>query len=266
MKSISIMKIFAATLLSVAFVAPAVAQNAVGERDSNLRMMTSKGWEWQLNAGVNIGGATPLGMPREVRKVTKYNPGFNTMLQGKVIKWWDADRHWGTSLAIGVEDKAMKINADVKNYHTEIIRDNERVAGYWTGFVHVDYSSTFLTMPLNMEYRFNDRWRVRGGFFASYRLDGNFSGYVSDGYLRNNTPVGEKIEYKDGNRAAYEFDGDLRRWMWGAQIGGSWRAYRHFSVNADLSYSFNNIFRKDFTTVRNTLHPLYLNIGFGYTF
>lgn len=85
MKSISIMNIFAATLLSVAFVAPAVAQNAVGERDSNLRMMTSKGWEWQLNAGVNIGGATPLGMPREVRKVTKYNPGFNTMLQGKVI-------------------------------------------------------------------------------------------------------------------------------------------------------------------------------------
>lgn len=54
--------------------------------------MTSKGWEWELNAGLNIGGAAPLGMPREVRKIHSYNPQFNATLEGKVTKWWGRDR------------------------------------------------------------------------------------------------------------------------------------------------------------------------------
>lgn len=264
---------YMASALSVAAVLsaiPSAAQNSVGERDTRLQYMTTKGWEWQVNAGLNIGGATPLGMPRELRKIHSYKPGLNTMLQGKVIKWWGRGRKWGTSVGLMFEDKSMKVAADVKSYHTEIIRDNDRVSGYWTGYVNIDYGSTFMTVPVNVEYRFNERWRARAGLFYSYRLDGNFSGFVRDGYLRSGDlttgPTGEKIVYTDGNQAAYEFDDDLRKNTWGAQIGGSWRAYRHFSVNADLSYSFNNIFRKNFTTVTNTLHPLFVNIGFGYTF
>ena len=262
MKKLNIVTIALLALLVI----PASAQNTVGDRDANLRLMTSQGWEWQINAGLNIGGATPLGMPRELRKVHSYNPKLNTSLEGKVIKWWGADRKWGTAIGVKFEDKAMKVSADVKNYHTEIIRDNDRVSGYWTGYVNIDYSSTFFTVPLTAEYRFDDRWRVRAGAFWSLRLDGNFSGYVKDGYLRSGIPTGEKIVYTDGNRAAYEFNSDLRKSMWGAVIGGSWRAYRHLSVIADLTYSFNNIFRSNFTTVKNTLHPLFFNIGFGYTF
>lgn len=238
----------------------------VPDRDENLILMTSKGWEWEINAGLNIGGATPLGMPRELRKIKSYNPLLNGSLEGKVTKWWGHDRKWGTSLGIKFETKAMKVNADVKNYHTEIIRDGDRVSGYWTGFVNIKYSSTFMTIPVTVDYRISPRWKVRAGGFFSLRTDGEFSGYVKDGYLRSGVPTGEKIVYSDGQRAAYEFDDDLRRTQWGILIGGSWRAYRHFSVNADLTYSFNNIFRSNFTTVRNTLHPLYLNIGFGYSF
>lgn len=264
MKNIAIKSIL--SILSILSITTASAQNSIGDRDSTLRLMTSKGWEWQINAGLNIGGATPLGMPRELRKIHSYKPGLNTSLQGKVIKWWGKDRKLGTSVGFGFEVKSMKVDADVKNYHTEIIRDNDRVSGYWTGFVDIDYSSTFFTIPVNAEYRFNDRWRARAGLFWSYRLDGNFSGFVRDGYLRSGIPTGEKIVYTDGNKAAYEFDEDLRKTTWGVTIGGSWRAYRHFSVNADLTYSFKNIFSSGFTTVTNTLHPLYANIGFGYTF
>lgn len=69
----------AGVALIMATTLPAVAQDnqsattAVPDRDRNLTFMTSKGWEWELNAGLNIGGATPLGMPREVRKVRTYN-------------------------------------------------------------------------------------------------------------------------------------------------------------------------------------------------
>lgn len=242
------------------------AQNSIGDRDQNLINMTSRGWEWQLNAGLNIGGATPLGMPRELRKIHSYNPLFNGSLEGRVTKWWGHQRHWGTSVGLKFEDKSMRVNADVKNYHTEIIRNGDRVEGYWTGFVNIKYASTFFTIPITADYRFNDRWKVRAGLFTSFRLDGEFSGYVKDGYLRSGIPTGEKIVYTDGQRASYEFNSDLRDFMWGTQLGGSWRAYRHFSVNADVTYAFNNIFRDGFNTVRSTLHPLYVNIGFGYSF
>jgi len=251
-----------ATMLS----APAFGQNSVGDRDQNLINMTSKGWEWELNAGLNVGGAAPLGMPRELRKIRKYNPGFNTSLEGRVTKWWGQSRHWGTSIGLEFENKSMEVNADVKNYHTEIIRDGDRVSGYWTGFVHIKYDATYFTIPITADYRFNDRWKVRAGTFLSWRTDGEFSGYVTDGYLRSGIPTGEKIVYEKGQQAAYDFNDDLRSFTWGALIGGSWRAYRHFSVNVNVTYDFNNIFRSGFTTVRNTLHPIYGNIGFGYSF
>lgn len=238
----------------------------VPDRDKNLELMTTKGWEWQIIAGLNIGGAAPLGMPQEVRKVRSYNPDLNGSIEGKVTKWWGQDRRWGTSVGLKVESKAMEIDADVKSYHTEIIRDGDRVSGYWTGFVNIKYSTTFFTVPLTVDYRVNSRWKVHAGAFMSVRMDGEFSGYVKDGYLRSGVPTGEKIVYSDDQRAAYEFNDNLRRTMWGIEMGASWLAYRHFSVNADLSYSFNNIFTSGFTTVRNTLHPLYLNIGFGYSF
>ena len=125
---------------------------------------------------------------------------------------------------------------------------------------------TYFTIPITADYRFNDRWKVRAGTFLSWRTDGEFSGYVTDGYLRSGIPTGEKIVYEKGQQAAYDFNDDLRSFTWGALIGGSWRAYRHFSVNVNVTYDFNNIFRSGFTTVRNTLHPIYGNIGFGYSF
>ena len=133
----------------------------VPDRDDNLELMTSKGWEWELNAGLNIGGAAPLGMPREVRKIRSYNPQFNATLEGKVTKWWGRDRRWGTSIGLKFENKAMNVNADVKNYHTEIIREGDRVSGYWTGFVNIRYSSTFFTIPVTVDYRISPRWKVK---------------------------------------------------------------------------------------------------------
>lgn len=266
MRNIISAALLLAAIIPTTSMAQETTEQNVPERDRNLKLMTSKGWEWELNAGLNIGGAAPLGMPREVRKIHSYNPLFNGSLEGKVTKWWGADRRWGTSVGLKFEDKAMKIDADVKNYHTEIIREGDRVSGYWTGFVNIKYTSTFFTVPVTVDYRINQRWKVRAGAFYSVRLDGEFSGYVTDGYLRSGVPTGEKIVYEKGQQASYDFDDDLRRSYWGVQLGGSWLAYRHFSINADLTYSFNNIFRSNFTTVRNTLHPLYFNIGFGYSF
>ena len=115
-------------------------------------------------------------------------------------------------------------------------------------------------------YRFNDQWKVRAGLYAAYRLDGEFAGTVSNGYLREGNPTGEKVLFEGDAIASYNFSNELRRFQWGMQLGGSWRAFKHFTINADLTYNINGIFKSSFQTITFPLYPLYLNIGFGYRF
>ncbi len=229
-------------------------------------IFADKAVELQANVGLNIGGSTPLGMPREVRKVRSFNPRLNGTLEAKATKWWGEGQRWGTSLGVRLENKSMKVGADVKNYHTEIIREGDKVAGYWTGYVNIKYSVLYLTVPVTADYRLSESWKVRAGLFASFNLDGDFSGHVTDGYLRSGEPTGEKIVYDKGQRAEYDFSDDLRKADWGAQLGASWKFYGNFSLNGDLTYAFGNIFKDGFSTVKEKLHPLYLNIGVGYSF
>ncbi len=241
----------------------AVAQQ---DRNQSIRESEKKGWEYEVKAGVNIGGASPIPLPEEIREVNSFNPKFNGVVEGTVTKWLGREKNWGVSTGLRIEEKGMKTDARVKNYSTEILNDGNKVAGRWTGRVETDYNSTFLTLPVMANYRFNGSWKVRAGMYVSYRMDGDFSGSVSDGYLREGTPTGEKVEFTDGKSSTYDFSSDLRRFQYGAQIGGTWQAFRHFSVNADFTWAFSNVFKKDFQTVTFNMYPIYLNLGFGYKF
>ena len=230
-------------LALVAF-APATAVFAQNERNESLIQSEKNGWEYEVRAGVNIGGASPMPLPKEIRKINSYSPKFNGSIAGMMTKWLDCNRNLGITLGLRLEEKGMETAATVKNYGMEIIDGGQRISGYWTG----------------------DSWKLRAGLYVSYRMDGEFSGFVSEGYLRSGSPIGEKVSFTNGQTAAYNFSNDLRRWLWGWQMGGSWRAFKHFTVNADLTYGFNNIFNADFHTITFAMHPIYMNVGFGYIF
>ena len=251
-----------------AVVCAMVTLTASAQEEGNITLEQAKhnGWEFEVKAGVNIGGAAPLSMPREIRKIESYSPRLNASLEGMATKWLDEDLKWGISSGLKVEEKGMITGAQTKGYSMEIIDDGSRVAGYWTGYVKTKYNSTLLTVPLMANYRWGTAWKVRAGVFMSVKLDGEFSGHVTDGYLRENNPTGEKIAFTNGKVAAYDFSTDLRHVLWGAQVGGTWRAYRHFTLNADLTWGFNNIFHKSFKTITFNMYPIYMNVGFGYTF
>ncbi len=260
------MKICSMRLMAMALsVLPAMAM-AQQDRNQTLCRSEEKGWEYEVKAGVNLGGASPLPLPEEIREITSYSPKLNGVLEATVTKWLGHDRVWGLSTGLRVEEKGMITGARVKNYSTEILNDGSKVAGRWTGHVKTDYNSTFLTLPLMGNYKFNDSWKVRAGMYLSYRIDGEFSGVVSDGYLREGSPTGEKAEFTDGKTATYDFSSDLCRLQYGAQIGTTWRAFSHFTVNADLTWAFTDIFKSSFKTVTFNMYSIYLNLGFGYKF
>ena len=132
---------------------PSAAQDGIGGRDAALRKRSSEGWECGLKAGLNIGGATPLGLPREIRHISSFDPKLNGTLEGTATKWFGQQRKWGVAAGFKIEAMRMSTGARVKNYHTEIIQDGDRVAGYYTGYDKTNYSSTNVTIPVTGVHR-----------------------------------------------------------------------------------------------------------------
>jgi hypothetical protein len=235
----------------------------------NIRVdsLNNNEWEYELNCGINLGGAAPLSIPREIRSINSYNPRFNGVIGADITRWLNKYSHWRLSVGLLIESKSMHTGATVKSYHTEVsYDDNSKVSGYWTGYVNTKYSTTLVNIPILANYRLDNRWKFRAGFYLSYAIYRDFSGYVTDGYLRQNTPVGQKMLFTEGKRGTYDFSDNLRRLQPGLQIGASWMNKKHLCVNADMSLGMSNIFESSFKTVTFNMYPIYLRLGWSYKF
>lgn len=244
-----------------------VGLHAQDDRNRSIVWMATHGLEYEVKAGFNIGGTSPLPLPEEIRSLDGYSPNINLAIEGDVIKWLGRKQQWGLILGLRLESKSMEAEATVKNYGMEIIGEGgERLKGNWTGSVKTKFSGYYFTVPVLAAWKVSPRVRLSAGPYVSWRSGGDFSGHVFDGYLRENDPTGNKVIFEGENTAPYDFTDELRRWDWGVQAGATWRAFSHLNVHADLAWGLNDVFRKDFQTIDFPMYPIYLNIGFGYAF
>ena len=135
----------------------------------------------------------------------------------------------------------------------------------------------YLSFPVLCTYDINKRWRVSIGPYFAWMFDGKFTGEAygndilnedgvkigTDAYIRDQNPTGEKAEV---TRATYDFSNDLRKFHWGIQAGGEFKAYTHLSINLNLQWGLNSIFPSDFGSVTFALYPVYGTLGFNYLF
>lgn len=256
-----------AAVLLVASVCAATRTYAQEDRSGGIIRSLLLGLEYEVRAGISIGGTSPLPLPQEIRKIEGYSPTFCFSIEGDVIKWFGEKQRWGFLFGLRLETKGMQTKAQTKNYSMEIFGDGgERIKGNWTGMVKTKYRSTFLSIPLVATYKVNNRLRLGAGPYVSFKTSGDFSGHVYDGYLRENNPTGNKVQFEGDRIALYDFSDNLRTVQYGVQAGVNWKAFRHLTVSGDLMWGLNNIFKKDFETISFNMYPIYLNIGFGYAF
>ncbi|MCT4215857.1 PorT family protein [Elizabethkingia anophelis] len=222
--------------------------------------------DYQIRANYSIGGSAPLGLSREIRKIESYNPTLALGLEANATKWVSLDRQWGVRIGVRVESKGMRTKAEVKNYLTEIRQDNSKVRGYYTGKVNTSIKNAYITVPISAVYRLSKKWNLYGGLYFSGLIDKHFDGYVSDGYLRQNTPTGPKIMFSEGSTAIYNFSNELRKFQWGTQLGAEWFINDHFILFPEFTYGINGLMNKDFNSISFSLHNISLNMGFGYKF
>ena len=255
-------------LASVATLFFSISQiNAQSSEHKGLLWSSLHGLDYEFKAGVNIGGTSPLPLPKEIRSIESYSPGLAITLEGNITKWLDTTKKWGISLGLSLDNKNMTTEALVKNYGMEIFNETGgKVEGLWTGGVKTKVKMSLLTVPILANYKISDRWKLVAGPYLSYMMEGDFSGHVYEGHLRSPDATGDRVNFTGDNIATYDFSSDLRKFQWGLQVGGEWKAYKHLNVHADLTWGLNDIFKKDFKTISFAMYPIYLNVGFGYAF
>ena len=234
---------------------PAKAQQ---DRTQSIIHSSLHGWEYALKAGFSIGGTAPLPLPEEIRKIDSYVPSMAISIEGNATKWLDEKKIWGLTLGLRLETKNMTTEATVKNYGMKIINT--------TGGVKTKVKNSYLTIPILANYKISSRWKLVAGPYFSYLLEGDFSGHVYEGHLRTPDQTGSRVDFSGESIATYDFTDNLRKFQWGIQFGGEWRAFKHLNVYADLTWGLNDIFKKNFDTISFAMYPIYLNIGFGYSF
>ncbi len=273
------MKKYIILLLSaLALTATASDEKKLKDTDDNLLRAALKGWHVKLSAGFEVGGAAPMPLPVEIRSIDGYNPTMCIAIEGLAHRRI-GDKGWGMALGVRLENKGMKTDATVKNYHMEAVSTDGsgKIAGAFTGHVKTNVNNRYLTFPVLATYDINERWQISAGPYFAWMYNGDFTGEAygneirdekgeligTDAYIRDQNPTGDKAAV---TRATYDFSKDLRKFHWGLQLGGEFKAYKHLGVYANLQWGMNGIFPDDFTSVTFDLYPIYGNIGFTYLF
>ena len=220
-------------------------------------------WTFDAKAGFNIGGTSPLPIPAEIREIRSFNPGMQLTFGLNATRWL-TDR-WGVGAGLKFENKGMETEARVKNYYMEVVDGDAKISGNWTGLDYTNCQQQFFTVPIVSRWRLGKRVDLNAGIQLGVQIKGEFSGYVSEGYLRENDPTGNKIIFSGDATATYSFGDHLNKFMFGLQAGGNVKLWRNVGLFGDLSWGLRDAFEKDFKTVAFAMYPIYFNIGLSYS-
>lgn len=222
-----------------------------------------------VRAGYTIGGTTPLPIPAEIRGINEFSP------KGGATVGFDAyhlfNQRWGISAGWHVFYEGFHTSANVKNYKMSITMDGNSMSGYFTGCDVTNTTLFGMTFPLLASYNISPRWTVSAGPYFSTYFKTTFDGEVYDnpdgiGYLRVDTPTGEKINMDRNNPATYDFGENMRQWGAGVELCFDWKALRHMNVFGKVDWGLSNAIDPDFDAVAFKMFPIYATLGVAYRY
>ena len=214
--------------------------------------------------GSAIGGTIPTHMGNEIRGINNFDPGMNftVAVEGSLPLSGAWSLHSGLRYELG----SMDVDSRVKNYDIEVVRGDESLKGIFNGNVRIRTAQRRITLPIQAQYDLSPQFKLRGGLFMGWLTNRRFWGWAYDGYLREGTPVGAKIEMgtDPGDRGDFDFDKNMRHMQWGLDVGADWQFSRRWGLFAELTYGFSGLFKSDFHSVQ-TLRPMYGSLGISYS-
>ena len=242
----------------ILFIALMTVATVVG---ANASVIDSLSYDARL--GYTVGGTIPTHIGKEIRGINSFNLGLNFSLAAEATLPLDA--HWAIHSGLRLELGSMDVDSRVKNYEIEVVRGDESLDGIFNGNVRIKTTQRRLSLPVQAQYSFSPEFKLRGGMFMGWLFSRKFWGWAYDGYLREGSPVGAKIEmgHEPGDRGDFDFDKNMRHMQWGLDVGADWQFHRRWGLFAELTYGFGGLFKSDFHSVQ-TLRPMYGSLGITY--
>lgn len=231
------------------------AQNVDSSKQTDSKM------HYEFSVGGKIGGTSPVPLPAEIRKIKSYSPVYPFFASARAT--YSFDKKWGITSGLTFEGRAMNTRADVKGYKTSFNASgdpSQNVKGYYTGEITTEVHNMYLTLPVLASYNLSERWTLQAGPYLSYAVKKHFSGDATNGYIRNTTPTGERVEISS---ASYDFKDNVRNWDLGASVGGQYHFGQKYFAMAQFDYGFSNIMQTGFETISFGMHNIFLNLGVG---
>ena len=234
------------------------ALTAVGAKASVLDSL-----RLDARVGYALGGTVPTHLDNKIRHINSFNPGFNFTIAAEVS--YPINERWSVHSGLRFELGSMDVDSRVKNYDIEVVRGDESLDGIFNGNVRIKTAQRRVTFPIQAAFSINEQWCLRGGVFMGWLTNRRFWGWAYDGYLREGTPIGPKIEMgtEPGERGDFDFDANMRHMQWGIDVGADYQFSRRWGAFAELTYGLSGIFKSDFHSVE-TLRPLYGTLGIIY--
>lgn len=216
-----------------------------------------------IRIGYEVGGTLPTHLDNKIRHINNFDPGFNYSLGAEVSL--PVGGRWFIHSGLRYELGSMDVDSRVKNYDIEVVRGDESLDGIFNGNVRIMSAQRRFTFPLQAGFALSDKVSLRGGLFIGVLTHKRFWGWAYDGYLREGSPVGPKIEMgrEPGERGDFDFGEDMRYCQWGIDAGADWQFHKRWGLFAELTYGLNGLFHSGFHSVQ-PLHPMYGILGFSY--
>ena len=213
--------------------------------------------------GYAVGGTIPTHMGNEIRGINSFNPGLNFTVGLEATL--PLKNRWSIHSGLRYELGSMDVDSRVKNYDIEVVRGEESLNGIFNGNVRIKTTQRRITVPVQAQYDFSNEFKLRGGLFMGWLTSRKFWGWAYDGYLREGSPIGAKIDMgrEPGDRGDFDFDHNMRHMQWGIDVGADWQFHHRWGMFADLTYGLSGLFKSDFHSVQ-TLRPMYGSLGIIY--
>ncbi|MDR0865551.1 MAG: PorT family protein [Candidatus Symbiothrix sp.] len=220
-------------------------------------------WEYKILGGYNLGGSSPLPLPAEIRAIEQYSPkAFAPHIAVEVTRW--LNEKWGISAQIALDSKGFTVRDQVKSLYTEIRIDGnpDPQTGNFTGKNTTEIRNSYFTVPVMATYRGSEHWLTQLGIYTAYLYHPHFSGTASDGYIRRESPIGEKI---DVPHASFDFSKEQNRFDYGFVLAEEWRFCKKFALRGEINWGVRSLFPADFTGMAFNMYNIYGMIGVSYS-
>lgn len=220
-----------------------------------------------LRAGYILGGTTPLPLPAEIRSIDGFSPRYGLSVGVDVRRHFS--ELFGMTAGLHFFHEGFHTEATVKNYRMALTMEGNTMAGYFTGANVTNTELMGLTIPFMATLRLGNHWNVSAGPYVSLYFSKKFYGYVFDnsegiGYLRVDTPTGDKINIDSSNPASYDFNDHMEMWSFGAELLFDWHTGRHWGAFGKVDWGLSNIFENEFDAVAFKMYPIYATFGVSY--